>query len=111
MKSVSLRQNPRTVPGVSTREKRKKQFKEWYEKNKERQFINLKRYYYQNKEKHKIRTETIRIAKRINWYEKQGNKCNKCPSTEYLEIHHLKYTLNPEDWELLCRNCHRIKYL
>lgn len=33
-------------------------------------------------------------------------KCCECGSRQFLGIHHIKYTKNPEDWEFICHSCH-----
>jgi hypothetical protein len=42
--------------------------------------------------------------------EHHGAKCNRCGSTQFLEVHHLHYKNfrheQMEDLEVLCENCH-----
>ena len=33
--------------------------------------------------------------------------CSKCGCVEILELHHKRYTKNPDDVEILCRPCHK----
>ena len=37
----------------------------------------------------------------------KGNKCEKCGTSERLEIHHTKYTTDYKDWKCYCIPCHR----
>lgn len=36
----------------------------------------------------------------------KGKMCEHCNTKRYLEIHHVKYTKDPNDWIFLCRDCH-----
>jgi len=85
------------------REKQKINFKQWYQKNKEKHIANCKE---NNKKckKHQIRVRTNNHRKDI--IKLLGSKCRKCNSNENIEIHHLNYNI-PDKVEILCRDCHR----
>ena len=42
-----------------------------------------------------------------------GNKCEKCKSTDNLQVHHLNYNHlwneTQEDLQVLCKKCHMLK--
>jgi hypothetical protein len=94
---------------------RNEYFKKWYQKNKERQFNNIKRYYKNHKKKCIVRIGVYRNH-RDKIYEMFEHKCCKCNAIENLEIHHLDHSTK-RDWRhvkeqldnvlLLCRDCHR----
>lgn len=101
-------------------ERQKQYMKKWYEKNKGKQLDRMKKYYYKNKEKQNIRSfHNCYKTKLLELIKKSGrpiDKCEKCGSTENLELHHLDYKLNLSvnkliesvtKVRLLCRNCHR----
>lgn len=47
-------------------------------------------------------------------YKERGQKCERCGSTENLQIHHLNYdnlyNEKPEDVMILCSKCHKKEY-
>ncbi len=49
--------------------------------------------------------------KRIQLFILRGKKCERCPQTKYLHVHHKHYqnifNEQMEDLEVLCRECHK----
>jgi len=55
-----------------------------------------------------IKKRISTITRNINRNQKLKTKeqCEVCGSKNNLDIHHIKYTLNPSDWKVLCKKCH-----
>lgn len=56
-------------------------------------------------EKQMVRNFAHNILKK-KIFEKFDNKCSVCGTSERLELHHINYTLNPDDIVLVCHKCH-----
>lgn len=67
--------------------------------------------YYREKDKperrfkRSIRGRSLQISE--IFIKSKGEKCEMCGATENLHIHHKKYTMNFDDWQLLCKKCHK----
>ena len=91
------------------RDKYKKLKNEWNKKNrekvtrldKERRHKEMQQYGYS---KRYLRTYAKRHIDKLK--EIKEEKCFKCGSRSFLDIHHKKYTKKPEDWEFICHKCH-----
>jgi len=48
---------------------------------------------------------------KIDLFEFRGKKCERCGSTNQIQVHHLTYknvfNEEPEDLEILCKVCHK----
>lgn len=84
---------------------RKEYLKKYYEKNKEQIYKSVMNNYEKDYPKWKIRAYSR--TKRGEFGELRGNKCENCGSVKNLQIHHKRYTINYNDWQLLCKECHR----
>lgn len=47
---------------------------------------------------------------RLHALDHHGRKCHNCPSTRFLDVHHLRYSsiydVTVDDLQILCRTCH-----
>lgn len=84
----------------------KRRIKSWAKKHPERMKRLMKENYRKNKPKWIIRQVTNIYRDQI--IDSRNNECENCSAKENLEIHHLKYTLNFEDWQVLCKKCHKL---
>jgi hypothetical protein len=68
--------------------------------------------YYREKDKPErhfrrdIRNKSLKISE--IFIKSKSSKCELCGSKEGLHIHHKKYTIDFNDWQLLCKKCHLI---
>lgn len=90
------------------RDKRKKQYKNWALRNKKHLSKKARDYRKNNpfiKERDKLRHFALMKLKEN--IIKERKKCEKCGTTENLEIHHRNYQSNElNNLVLLCHNCH-----
>lgn len=84
----------------------KERLNNWSKKHPERFKKLMKENYKRNKPKWIIRQ--VSNLYKDEFLATRGNKCENCGSRSNLQIHHLKYTLNFADWQVLCKNCHHL---
>ena len=53
--------------------------------------------------------QKAKIRNHSRKYHKLADACELCSSTEKLQWHHMKYTMNPKDWATLCEDCHKME--
>ena len=120
---ISLKDHKKRIENKITekqREKTNKWIKKYRKNNKEyreKVRISVKKNYQKNKEKWRIRALTNKYKKEL--IKIFGNKCYKCGSKKYIELHHSNYPiLNnlPKKKQIeelikiivpLCEKCHR----
>jgi len=89
------------------REAREEAFAKIYERRTRSQRFadSAKKWAKKNKEKVAVQNFT-RDSVRRGIVEFKKERCERCNTDKKLEVHHKKYTKNPDDWICLCSNCH-----
>lgn len=82
--------------------------REWYNNNKDRHKVLMRQQYHLQKEKFLIRNKSLKLKEK---FIKLKKVCEVCGSKKELQIHHKKYTLNFDDWKLLCKICHKKEHI
>jgi len=126
IKEGVLRYNYKNRENLEFLNKRRKTFRDWYQKNKERQNKHVLRYYYKNKKQHLERSYVER--NKVEIWKILGRVCTDCGKRAE-EVNHLKYDFPERDYyrtkdakekakyikeycrflEPLCMPCHRAK--
>lgn len=87
-------------------QERKDRYREYYRQYYHRKKKNNPKY----KEKNLLRAYAYHYL-RNEVFKRANYKCEKCGSSEELQLHHKRYSYDIKDIEALCRKCHdKIRY-